>query len=483
MSVVTRIRIWPRNAATGVAVAIALAGGNDGTPHHDGSGHYQAGLIADARFEASVSFDNDGWAARAVPAASAIAWAPAEPARLDPMAALYWPGAAIEIDRVKNGVVSRRLTGTVAEATITDGKLVITCADLAKKLDKPFTTATFTGAGGIEGGDFAVGRTKRRSFGLVWNVEGRLLDQANSIYEFGDPSFPLQGCTALRDMGRAGPLGIVAWQGSIDATFAALRAATPERGGGVFAPSIACAKWWTQPAGPLTADLKGEADGYSETLSGIAAQILAAAGGPAISDMGPARNAAAGLHVGDSNETSAAILDRLLQRVALGWRLNATGSIEIWDYRFSDPVEVLHATFIGRESSIQPVKSRQIGYRKNERIHGDGEISAAVQASDVVYEDGSTAEDYKPAEPGATNGASPEEKDQLAQLEADTAAAQVRMEQADAKIADLFETYGDSASAAASALAAANSAQTAQDADDNAQQARDQAAAARTAAE
>lgn len=482
MSVVTRIRAWPRNAATGLVVAIWLAGGNDGTPHHDGVGHYQAGLIADPRFEASVSFSNDGWAARAVPTASAIAWAPAEPARLDPMAGLYWPDAAIEIDRVKNGVVTRRLTGTIAEATIAEGKLVITCADLAKKLDNPLTTATFSGGGGIEGGDFAIGRAKRRSFGLVWNVEGRLLDQANNIYEFGDPAFPLQGCTALRDMGRAGPLGIVAWQGSVGATFNALKAAVPERGGGVFAPSIACAKWWTQPAGPLTADLKGQASGYSETPSGVAMQILTAVGGPVISDMGPARSGAVGVHVGDNNETAAAILDRLLQRISLGWRLNAVGSVEIWEYGFSGPVEALNAIFIGRESTIHPVKSRQIGYKKNERIHGDGEISAAVQASDVVYEDGSTAEDYKPAEPGATNGATPEEKDQLAQLEADTAVAQTRMAQAEADIADLFETYGDSASAAQSALAAAQSAQTAQDAKANAEQAKADAQAAYSAA-
>ncbi|MCC4258006.1 hypothetical protein, partial [Sphingobium lactosutens] len=110
-------------------------------------------------------------------------------------------------------------------------------------------------------------------------------------------------------------------------------------------------------------------------------------------------------------------------------------------------------------------------------------MTGAITAGNITYEDGTPVEDLKPAEPGATDGASPEEKDQLSQLEADSAAAQVRMEQADAKIADLFETYGDSASAAQSALAAANSAQTAQDADDNAQQARDLAQGARDAAE
>lgn len=405
MSVLTRIRAYPRAAATGVAVAVFLAGGNAAAPLHDGQRHYRAGIIAHPRFEASISFDDDGWAARAVPTASAIGWAPAEAASLDELSALYWRDAAIEIDRVVDGVVSRRLTGTIAEATVSEGKLIITCADLARALDKPFTTATFAGTGGIEGGDFAIGRAKRRSFGLVWNVEGRLLDKANNIYEFGDPAFPLQGCSAVRDMGRAGPLGIIAWQGSIAATLDALRAGTPQRGGGLFAPSIACGKWWTQPAGPLTADLQGEAAGYSQTPAGVAAQLLAAAGGPAITDNGLLRTAWVGIHVGDNNETTAAALDRLLQRIAMGWRLNSAGTVELWDYRFTAPVESLRATFISRESTIQPVKSRQVGYRKNERIHGDGEISAAVQATDVVYEDGTTAEDWKPADQGATKGA------------------------------------------------------------------------------
>lgn len=405
MSVAFRIRAWPRAAATGAAVAIFLAGGNNGAPHHDGVNHYQAGLVADPRFEAMVSFTDEGWGAKAVPLASAIGWAPSDPTKLDPMAALYWKDAAIEIDRIKNGVTTRRLTGTVAEATVADGKLIITCADLSQKLDKPFTTATFAGTGGIEGGDVATGRAKRRSFGLVWNVEGRLLDKVNNIYEFGDPAFALQGCTALRDMGRAGPLGIIAWQGSIDATLNALKAATPQRGGGLFAPSIACAKWWTQPAGPLTADLQGEASGYSQTPAGVAAQLLAAVGGPAISDTGSARATPVGLHIGDNSETTSGALDRLLQRIAMGWRLSSVGTVELWDYRFTAPVETLRAIFISRDSTVQPVKSRTVGYKKNERVHGEGEISAAVQASDVVYEDGTTGEEMKPAEPDATNGA------------------------------------------------------------------------------
>ncbi|WP_370308352.1 hypothetical protein, partial [Sphingobium abikonense] len=99
--------------------------------------------------------------------------------------------------------------------------------------------------------------------------------------------------------------------------------------------------------------------------------------------------------------------------------------------------------------------------------------------SDIVDDDPA----HPKPEDGATVGATPEQVDQIDQATNDVAAAQVRMEQAEQDIADLFETYGDSASAAASALAAANSAQTAQDAEANAEAARDLAQDARAAAD
>lgn len=407
MSVVTRIRAWPRDVATGLPVAVYLAGGSNDRPHYDGVNHYMAGVIAHPRFEASLSFDDDGWSARAVPAVSAVGWKPGDAARLDPLASLYWRDAAIEIERIAGGIITRRLTGTVAEVTIKEGMLVITCADMTNRLDKPVVTATFAGTGGIEGDVVATGRAKRRSYGRVWNVEGRLLSQAHNIWEFGDPARPLLGCADLRDKGRSGSLAILAWQGSAAATLAALEVAVPARGGGVFAPSIACAKWWTQPSGPLTADLVGEADGYSANVVGIAAQIVASMDGPPIVNQAAAmllRPGEAGLHIGDTSETAAAALNRLLQPVTLIWTLTAAAEIEVRPWTFSGPAETLQATFISRDRALRPIVTRKVGYRKNERIHGDGDIAAVLTASDVVFPDGTLLSDVQPAEAGATNG-------------------------------------------------------------------------------
>ncbi|WP_336973409.1 gp53-like domain-containing protein [Sphingobium aromaticiconvertens] len=405
MALGTYIRAYPRNAATGAIVPIRLAGGATGKPYHDGAGHYMAGIVTHPSFEAKMSFDDSGWTGRVVPTSSALSFKPADPSRLDILLGYYWRDAAIEVDRINGPLVTRRLTGVVADATIAEGGLVITAADLAKSLDKPPVSAQFAGTGGIEGGIYAIGRPKRRSLGRVFNIEGRLLDQAYNIYEFGDPARPLLAFDVLRDKGRAGATVLLEWQGSIADTFAALRAAVAPQGGGVVAPSIACAKWWTQPAGPLTANLRGETGGgYAETVAGVAAQLLASEGGPVISNLAAsiaARPGPAGLHIRDVTETAASALDRLLQRVTLIWQLGPDGFIEILPWTFDAPVEALRAEFISRERTIRPISSRRVGYQRNERLHGDGEISIALSAGDILYNDGTPVEDRQPAEAGA----------------------------------------------------------------------------------
>ncbi|ATP20407.1 hypothetical protein [Sphingobium yanoikuyae] len=128
---------------------------------------------------------------------------------------------------------------------------------------------------------------------------------------------------------------------------------------------------------------------------------------------------------------------------------------------------------------IAPLQSEtayqiRVGYRV-EQIDGEFTILAAVTTGVGVISDISN-----------TVG---EQQDKLAELEADTAAANAAIAQAQQDIQDLFETYGDSASAAASAAAAANSASAAQgyastasSASANAGAARDQAQAAQAAA-
>jgi len=401
----TLITVYPRNPATGVAQAVRLGGGGRAPLYHDGQ-HYRAGLVRSPRFAARLSFDENGWTGGTLPTTGTIAFAPAEASLLEQLAALYWPGASIVVEvGPEEGPFATRLSGTVADASAAGGRLVLTIADLSAGIDKPLVTSRFAGTGGIEGVAEAEGRLKRRSWGRVYNVEGRILDKANSIYEFGDPARPLQGFDALRDKGSAGSFVGVAWQGSVAATFAALQAAQAPQGGGVVAPSIACAKWWTQPSGPITADLRGElGPGYVDDVVGLAGRVLAAAGGPVIGNAVEAaawRPGPAGLHIGDENETAAQAIDRLLLGCSLLWVLDPAGAIQLRQISFDNPVEVLKPISSTRQQQLRPTRARRVGYRRNQRQHSDGEIAAVLRGSDVAYSDNTPIDALRPQEGGA----------------------------------------------------------------------------------
>lgn len=382
------LRAWPRDAAGG-EVALRLAGGGAASAFVHAGEHYRAGLVGRPTFSAALSFGDNGWSGGTIPASAALGFAPSDTALRDQLLSLSWRGARLEIDAGDDGSVPvRLLTGTVADMVYKDGQFTISVADLSKGYDKKIVGAAFAGTGGIEGFAGAAGRIKRRSWGQVFNVEGRLLDAVNNIYEFGDPAYPLQGMTALRDKGREGATTTVAWAGSIAATLAALQASVPAQGGGVVAPSIACAKWWTQPSGPLTADLLGEIGaGYIETAPAIASRLVTLAGGTVITNLAAAvgwRGGAAGLHVDGESETWSSAIDRLLLGVSLLWVLGPAGAVEIRQWSFSDPAEGLQALFIERERSIPPTSSRSVGYKANNRVHSEAEISAALLTSDIT---------------------------------------------------------------------------------------------------
>lgn len=386
------ITAQPRNPATGAVATVRLAGGGRSAPYrHPVSGEqHRAGVVGRPRFKAALDFGDDGWTGRTVPTTGNLDFKPAQATLLDQLGGLYWKDAALLVEvGPEGGAVSTLLNGTVKNCAATLAGLLLEVADLSVALDKPLATAKFAGDGGIEGGEEAAGRVKRRSWGRVFNVEGRVLDKANNIYEFGDPAFKLQAISPLRDMGRsaAPEPSIVTWQGSAAATLTALKAATCAEGSGVVAPSIACAKWWTQPTGPLTADLLGEIGaGYVETAPEIAARISGAMTGPAITNtaaMALLRPDPAGIHIGDSSETAAAALDRLCLGVSLLWVLLPAGTIQLREQTFSAPVETLISHSVSRKKAIAPVGTRRVGWSRSHRIHSDAEISTAIDAAFV----------------------------------------------------------------------------------------------------
>lgn len=394
MTLVYLVETSPWDATTGATVDVYLAGGGSRAYDHKGRADWFGGVVDLPAFAAGIGFDQNGWTGGALPQTGGLQFMATDTGRLNALAALNWLGAPVKVssgdDASPAPAWTVELLGTVAAVKISGGKIIFTVTDLSGDLSKPVLYQRFAGTGGIEGDVEVKDRIKRRTWGRAFNVEGKVLLKASNIYEFGDPARPLYGASAIKDMGRATPSVIVIdWQGSIAATLAALIASTPVAGGCAWAASIACVKWWTQPHGPLTADLIGElGTGYVDTAPAIAERMVSARSTILCANVAAnvaIRPGIAGIHVDSESETVGSALDRLLFGVSLGWVLAGSGNLYMMPLAF-DPAgaPLVVSEEVSRESVFKPVSARRLGFSFNYRLHSDGEISAAVLADDVT---------------------------------------------------------------------------------------------------
>lgn len=396
------VEAQPRNAATGAVVTMRLAGGGGTLPYLYAGQHWRAGLTGLPTIVASIDFDGTDLGTGSVPQAMNLRWAPASSAALAELAALHWADAAITVRIGPEGAYPPVLTaGKVLSVSAPDGQLAIALADPAGDLKKPILVDRFAGTGGIEGPVELEGRIKPRAWGRVFNVEGFVLDGANNIYCFGDPARMWDSFVSVRDKGAtAAALTVLGWQGSVAATFAALQAAAAPQGGGVACPSIACVKWWTQPSGALCADIKGEnAGGYVETAAEVAQRIAAtvstvpfAAG--TVAAAVAARPAPVGWYQAEENGTAAAALDSILSDVSLLWVLN-DDQIVIRKWEWTASVASARSIDVSRRQTFKPVTRRRLGYRRNQHVMNRDAIAGIVLATDVILDDGTTAQDLQ----------------------------------------------------------------------------------------
>ncbi|MBZ6377387.1 hypothetical protein B5C34_05190 [Pacificimonas flava] len=422
------LTLRPRDPSTGAVTPICIAAGGARDPYPQGDPPTWAGLAEVPEIGAELSYDSQRLGGEMAPRQFTAVWTPGDAARTALARDLYWPGAEAVLERRVEGVsgaATRILTGRVTAESWRDGQLSLTIADRVADLAVPLIGTSFSGTGDLEGDEGAEGRLKRRSFGTVHNVELLPLIAAENLYEAGDPARPLQAFGEIRDRGYpadAAKIQEVSWQGSMAATLAALRAVDLGEGTthlGAAAPSIACVKWWTRPSGPLTADIEGETEGgFAETAAEIAAQLIAAGGGPALAAgtlaaATAARPGAAGLHVGKA-ATVAEILQLLLSGVSLFWRVTPDGEIELGEWTFGAPEAAFSSEGYERLQTFAPVAAVDLGYRQNYRVHSGGEIvDAAAQRfvgpfdetreyrrGDIASEEGSLYEYIHP-EPAA----------------------------------------------------------------------------------
>ena len=389
------VEAMPRGAGDGLVRDVALAGGGADVPYPAG---YRAGVALLPTISAMLDFSAQEMGGGGVPQAAALRFAPASADALAEVADLYWTDAAIavRIGGETDGLPPVVLAGTVLEATVANGGLQIALADPAAELKRPVLVDRFAGTGGVEGPAELAGVPKARSWGRCFNVAARPLDPANNIYCFGDPSRRLGAFDAVRDRGalaEAASLPSMPWQGSVEATFAALQAAEAPTGGGVISPDIACIKWWTEP-GDLTADLRGEAvGGYVETAAEIVERLVSAGSTIGFTPGTVAAAVAArpgpfGWRVEDESTTTADALSAILGDVSTSWLL-AAGLITLRPWSWSAPVTKATSFAVTRRESFRPVGTRKLGYRRNWHPVSRGDLAAIVLVTEVLFPDGS----------------------------------------------------------------------------------------------
>lgn len=409
------VEATPRRASDGASVTVRLAGAGASVPYHYGKQHWRAGLTGLPKTSASLDFDGEQLGGGGVAQSMEISWAPSTKAGLAELAELYWADAPITVRVGPEGSEMPPIltTGLGLESAVNRGVLTIALADQAVDLKRPVLVDRFLGTGGLEGPTEFADSIKSRAWGRCFNVPGRQLDGANNIWVFGDPRRRWQAIDQVRDKGAItdpATMTLLAWQGTAEATFAALQATAAIEGGGVLCPSIACVKWWTPPYGDLHADIRGEIEGgYVETAPEIMARIAAArstipfAPG-AIAAAAASRSAPFGWRIDTDSATAASEISEMLGGVSTSWLL-IDGAIVFRHWDWTAPTRVARSFAVTRKSSVKPTASRKLGYRRNWAPMARGDLAAIVLSTDVLYEDGTPIEDLKPATPGATAGA------------------------------------------------------------------------------
>ena len=414
------VEAQPRRASDGSTVTVRLAGAGGSLPYFYGGEHWRAGIVQLPTVITAIDFGGQNgeageFGAGGVPQALELEWAPSDMALFSEVSGHYWTDApvTIYIGPETGAMPPVALSGKVLSGNTSGGVLTLAMSDPVADLKKPLLTERYGGTGDLDGPGDWEGTIKRRIWGRVWNVAGDPLDPPNNIYCFSDPLRRIGAIAAVRDRGAAAAdLVPLDWQGSAIATLDALRAATAPRGGGVICPAISAVKWWTKP-GDLTADLHGEVgSGYVETTAEIVERIIQAGSGlpfapGTVAAATAARPAAVGWVADNDSTTQAAMIEELLGNSSLLWLLDGQGRIVLREWAWGAPVAAGRSYDVKRVRTLKPVGTRTIGYRRNEHVVQRSALAGIVLAEDTLFEDGSTVEELKPAEPDATKGAPP----------------------------------------------------------------------------
>lgn len=298
--------------------------------------------------------------------------------------------------------------GTAADWLIDEDNLTITIRDFGYRLNVPLQQNLYGGTGGADGGDDLAGKRKPLAFGQVFNVGPPLVVPILLIYQVHDGE--IESVDAVYDRG-------IALTFSADvATYADLVSAAVSAGQYATCLALGLLKLGSSPAGTITADLHGDADGsYVETSADIVRRIINRSTDiedsaeiylPAFAAVNTAQPAPIGYWSGtDDGQGADDAIANIMSGVG-GWggfRRNGKFEVGIVLAPTSPPSSrftVADIAEIKREalpSGISPPPYRyRVGYQRNETVQDD--LADGVTAARKAF----AAQEYRYAEASST---------------------------------------------------------------------------------
>jgi hypothetical protein len=405
VSLVTLVRLQPRRVADGVAESLRFQHGGRGAGRFLGE-PWRPGIVELPSFEQDLAFDGERFGQGSTPQVGALKLGVGA---AESWPALVWPGALAEFWSAPwpagmtdpgDGAFTGPRRARVESIAVDDGVATLTLIDDSRDLSRPVTARRFgtTGTAALDGADLVdrKGQAVPVGWGRLFSVPGLLIDRADNVWLFLDRA--ATSVSAFYDGGAAFTLGVAR------ASLAALKANVPAAGAVDYcldAGGLTLARPWTQPTYPFTADLVAGATRAADIASAIvtARTSLAFASGTvaAFNSLYPAD---CGLYV-DDERTIAAALDQLVAGLGACWRMDSANLLELRRLAPATPALTVaphQLVSLARQRIVMPTRRRAVGWGRNNRVHGDGEIATILLAGEVAYQDGTPIEALKPAE-------------------------------------------------------------------------------------
>lgn len=274
----------------------------------------------------------------------------------------------------------------------------IKLTDFGENLVKEFLTLKYTGAGGVEGPVGMKGVFKPLAIGKPKGIQPILIDHANVIFQYSAYAETV-GVQSLWENGLSfGPkTATVAYAGSVQATFDALKAQALTLGQWADAPSIGMFRLGGEPAqgGVITADVHGikKANGtHISTIADVLDYLFRTAGEGArlnSANLTAFQTATGGMTISDyflDQENINQIVQRYLRSVGGYYFFDTTGLVKFNVIRMVPPTYTISTAGntepVVEDMAVLPVsaphKELRMGVDKNFRVHSTNEISDAL---------------------------------------------------------------------------------------------------------